>query len=52
MLVGMMNYVAVAEGRRSLFWIPQIWIDIHVKLVALLPGQRMELGMDVGNKRL
>jgi hypothetical protein len=52
MLAGMMNSVAVVEGRRSLFWIPQIRIDSFMKLVALLPGLRMELGKDVGNKRL
>jgi hypothetical protein len=53
MLAAMMNSVAVVEGRRSLFWIPQIWIDSHMKLVPSLPGLvRAELGKDVGNRRL
>jgi hypothetical protein len=52
MLARMMNSVAVVEGRRSLFWISQIQIDSHMKLVPSLPGLRMELGKDVGNKRL
>jgi hypothetical protein len=52
MMAGMMNSVAVVEGRRSLFWIPQSWIGNHIKLVPSLPGLRMELGKNVGNKRL